>query len=167
MDQEIHHAMLVAAENFDEASHKVLRFFTLTQLVKYQSITIVEHESMHAGDPRFWEVATKYMEANRTTLQELLDELATAGYGQTRDMINLERGYLSKVLHTAVHLLDGFFGIDTGFYNLEEDSHWISGNMRRIIEGAPRQYWLLQVNASLGGATADPLRTLRSPLSLT
>jgi len=165
MDQEIHHTMLVAAGDFDEASHKILRFFTLTQLIKYQTIIITESASMHAGNPRFWEVATKGMETNRTLLQEMLDELAAAGFGQTRDMVNLERGYLSKVFHTTAHLLDGFFGIDSCFYNLEEDSHWISANYKRLLEAAPKQHWLIHVKAQIDAESSDPLMTLRSPLS--
>jgi hypothetical protein len=43
--------------------------------------------------------------------------------------------------------LDGFFGIDTYFFNLEEESHWVSVELQKSMEAAPSAYWLLTIEA--------------------
>jgi len=40
-------------------------------------------------------------------------------------------------------MLDGFIGIDSVFYNLAEDSHWLSAPLRKTIEQHPEHYWLV------------------------
>ncbi len=52
----------------------------------------------------------------------------------------MPQGYKSKMLHVITHFLDGFFGIDTFFYNLEEDSHWVSEELQKKIAEAPTYY---------------------------
>jgi hypothetical protein len=61
----------------------------------------------------------------------------------------LPQGFRTKMLHVITHFLDGFFGIDTYFYNLEEDSHWVSEQARRRIREAPSDYRLLSVEAEI------------------
>ena len=51
------------------------------------------------------------------------------------------------MLHVITHLLDGFFGIDSYFYNLVEDSHWVSEELRATIKTSPSRYWLIAVEA--------------------
>ena len=58
------------------------------------------------------------------------------------------QGYESKVLHIITHLVDGFFGADTVFYNLEEDSHWLSDKLTDKIKEQPEKFWLLKIECS-------------------
>jgi hypothetical protein len=64
------------------------------------------------------------------------------------DLESLPQGYQSKTLHTLTHLLDGFFGIDSHFYNLIEGSHGVSAGLRGKIDSSPGGYMLLAVRAS-------------------
>jgi hypothetical protein len=59
------------------------------------------------------------------------------------DLLALKPGYPSKVLHILTHMLDGFIGIDSAFYNLVEDSHWLSEPLRTTILRNPEGYWLV------------------------
>jgi len=78
------------------------------------------------------------------------------------DIQQMGQGYQSKIFHTIAHLLDGFFGIDTLLYNLEDDSHWLSAERRRQIEAAPHTCWLMKVVAESRGTKPDRLHLLRS-----
>lgn len=95
-------------------------------------------------------------------MAELVDELKDAGVAEVQDLTSLPQGYASKILHTAAHLLDGFIGIDSHFYNLADDSHWLSDQQRNKIEAAPASYWLLQVEASSRAGDIDQVATLRT-----
>src|SRR4030043_54062 len=66
-----------------------------------------------------------------------------------KDLQELPQGYKSKILHVITHLLDGFFGIDTYFYNLEEDSHWVSEELKEKIKTNPPIFWLLSLEAQI------------------
>jgi hypothetical protein len=57
----------------------------------------------------------------------------------------LQQGYVTKVLHTLTHLLDGFIGIDSVFYNLVEDSHWASEGLLKALQDTAGEYWLVPV----------------------
>ena len=77
----------------------------------------------------------------------LIHELQESGYHTLVELAEIKQGYESKTLHTLVHLLDGFIGIDSKFYNLIENSHLISASLRREIKQTPAHYWLLQIEA--------------------
>ena len=77
------------------------------------------------------------------------------------DLNDMGQGYKSKILHTLTHFLDGFFGIDTCFYNLEEDSHWLSDGLAAEIKKYPKKFWLLRAKCSSKSGTTDFLERLR------
>ena len=60
------------------------------------------------------------------------------------------------------HLLDGFFGIDSQFYNLPEDSHWLGESLRKQIETGPAEFWLVRVAATLESKEHQAIAGLRS-----
>ncbi|MBS1113124.1 MAG: hypothetical protein H6Q92_887, partial [Nitrospirae bacterium] len=80
-------------------------------------------------------------------LRGLIKELQVEGVMNLDDLNALPQGYKTKMLHVITHFLDGFFGIDTYFYNLVEDSHWVSEEMRRRIAENPSDFWLLSLDA--------------------
>jgi hypothetical protein len=123
----------------------------------------VEAESVNGAHPRFWERVEAGEAANRMALANMLADLKAEGFQQLDDIMQLRQGYQSKVFHTVAHLLDGFFGIDTALYNLEDDSHWLSSERRQQIEVSPHTCWLMKVVAeSRGGTVPDRLHLLRS-----
>jgi hypothetical protein len=100
---------------------------------------------------------------NRQVLQKLIGELQAAGINDFNDLSAMPQGFQSKIFHTMAHLLDGFFGIDSRFYNLQEDSHWLSASLRRQIEaGPPEEFWLITVVATLEAKEHHAIAGLRS-----
>ena len=140
-------AFLVEAESYIHGCEKVGRFLDLTPLIRYDNIDFAFGQSCSAADPNFWEMVDSACERNNRTVNELIRELQNNGFSQMTELAQIKQGYESKVLHTLVHLLDGFIGIDTSLYNLAEDSHQISDNLRQKISKQPRNYWLLQAEA--------------------
>lgn len=155
------HEILVAGESFAACEHKVLRFFKRNLLVRYDTVMIAATASLPAGDPAFWERVDRGLAANREVLQGLLAELAAEGFSSLGDLATMKQGFHSKTLHTASHLLDGFFGVDSFFYSYEDDSHWLAEATRKRIKAAPAAFWLLRVEgeSSVGG---DRFQSLRS-----
>jgi len=145
------HDLLVAGPDFETCRQKVERFFARTELIRYDEIR-VEEAAVNAGDPVFWERLAAGEAANRQIIDELFAELAAEGFQNAADFRHMGQGYLSKVFHTIAHLLDGFIGIDSRFYNLEEDSNRLSRGLRQQILAAPAAYWLLTV---IGASHAD------------
>jgi hypothetical protein len=146
------HWMLCAGKDFAAARDAVLSFFNKSILLSYDAISIIEPASCSAKDGRFWGELERGAAANRLVLRRFLDELQAAGCQKIDDLSALPLGYPSKILHLIAHLLDGFIGIDSVFYNLVEDSHWLSDGMRRNIHKTPDMYWLLRVEASFVSA---------------
>ena len=95
-------------------------------------------------------------------VHNFLDSLKDEGFSTLEDLHGLEQGYASKIFHTIAHLLDGFIGIDSHFYNLEEDSHGISPDLEQKILAAPDNYWILRVKGRIASANEDPLHALRT-----
>jgi hypothetical protein len=154
------HEFLVSGPDLETSQRKTLFFFEHNMLVRYDTVDIVE--AITAEHPEFWSRIERGEAANRKTLAGLLAELGQEGYGQLEDVVRMNQGYLSKIFHTVAHLLDGFFGIDTYLYNLEDDSHWLSPVRRQNIAASPHTYWLLKVAAASRGPTADRLHLLRA-----
>lgn len=86
--------------------------------------------------------------ANRQLVGELLGELGEGGFEKLTDLLEMRQGYESKLLHSITHLLDGFFGVDTVFYNLEEDSHGISDRLVMAIKANPAGFWLVEAECT-------------------
>jgi len=154
------HEILVSGPDIETSRRKTRFFFDHNMLVRYDTVHIVE--AITAEHPEFWPRIERGEAANRKVLADLLAELAQEGYGQLEDIARMGQGYQSKIFHTIAHLLDGFFGIDTYLYNLEDDSHWLFPETRQKIADSPRDYWLLKVAASSKGPTADRLHLLRA-----
>jgi len=144
--------ILVAGDSFAHCDQQVQKFFDLTTLVMYDYIKIRKHTSVSGSDSRFFEILDQAQQKNREFAQKLITEISQTGIKTTEDIINIDQGYLSKTFHLLSHILDGFIGIDSHFYNLLDDSHWLSQETRKLIENNPEHYWLLHVD----GFTASP-----------
>ncbi|MFU8819499.1 MAG: hypothetical protein ACNA74_07245 [Desulfurivibrio sp.] len=149
MKLENSHLMLVLAPDPQRAADAVLRFFARTQLVRYDRVEVDQAGSCSAAHPEFQARLEAGLTANRQVLQDILAELKMAGVRSLDDLAQLPQGYQSKLAHTATHLLDGFFGIDSALFNLVEDSHWLSEPLRREIAQSPEDYHLLKIEAEI------------------
>jgi hypothetical protein len=143
------HEILVKGTDFESCEAKVLQFFERYQLVRYSQIDVVQDASPAAGDPDFDDRLQKAILKNRRILHELTNELQREGVATVHDLSALPQGYKTKMLHVITHLLDGFFGIDTYFYNLEEDSHWVSDTLLKTMRDPPSPYRLLMIEAKV------------------
>jgi len=159
---EIVHDVLIAGSDFESCRQQVLRFFKSTMLIRYDEIMVMENESINGSQKKFWPRIEEGLRANQTILREFLRSLKDEGFTLLDDLQSLEKGYLSKMLHTIAHLQDGFIGIDSRFYNLAEDSHGVSRNLQQKIGAAPENYWILKVIGKIASTGEDPLDTLRT-----
>lgn len=139
------HHVLLSGESFAHCSQQARKFFDLTSLVIYDCIEIRKENSLSGLDKAFWGQLERYQEKNRAIVKRLLSELTQSGIKTTEDILLIEQGYLSKTFHILSHFLDGFVGIDSYFYNLLDDSHWVPEHTRKAIEKKPGGYWLLHV----------------------
>jgi len=135
---------VVLAEGDDEQScrRQVIEFFEKTSLVRYDKI-VVEDRAPMAADPVFKEELSAAVEQNRRTLQRFIEELGSTGFASRSDLERVAQGYHSKILHIIAHFLDGFIGIDSAFYNLVDDSHWLSEQTQSNIAEVPERFRLL------------------------
>jgi hypothetical protein len=140
------HLVLVSAPDFESACIQVNDFFDKTLLVRYDKIDIQEKKCHSGNDPQFKQALQNGIEVNKTTLNKFIGEFKNTGFKSVEDLKNVECGYQSKLLHIITHFLDGFIGIDSTFYNLTEDSHWISQNLLKEIDNNPKHYWLIQLD---------------------
>ncbi len=122
------------------------RFFDRTTLVIYDRIQVVEEKSFSGLDDSFWQDISKAEEQNRTLTRELLEELKKNGFQSIDSLKNIHQGYESKLLHILSHMLDGFIGIDSRFYNLIDDSHWLPEKTAAAIRENQQKYWLLHLD---------------------
>ena len=142
------HIMLVSGPDRETCEHHVRLFFEKSQLVHYDSIEFDYNSTVNGTDPRFTELLDNAVAENHRILEELLAKLQQEGCTSLTDLLLLEQGFKSKLLHTMSHLLDGFFGVDSHFYDIDEISHWITENRRREIHTSPAKCWLMMVKAS-------------------
>ena len=143
------HEILVKGADFEACKKRVLDFFGRYQLVRYSRIIVMERESLPASSPDFVKRIDKAVIENRRILHKLAEELQAEGVSTFRDVVELTQGYRTKILHVITHFLDGFFGIDTFFYNLDEDSHWVSDEMMGAIRDNPSHYWLICIEGHI------------------
>lgn len=141
--------ILVKGSGFEPCKANVLLFFQRYQLVRFSEITIDESRSISALNPGFQARLQEAIRANRTILQTLIKELQDEKVLTLDDLNELPQGYKTKLLHIITHFLDGFFGIDTHFYNFVEDSHWVSDGMLKMIGEIPSDFWLLRLDARI------------------
>ena len=159
---QIVHDILTAGADFALCSKKVLRFFDRTMLIRYERVVINNKDSVSGSDPNFQKRIAEGLDANQKILNGFLECLKREGFTTLDDLQSLEKGYLSKILHTIAHLQDGFIGIDSFFYNLEEDSHGISRSLLQKIALTPRDYWIIRITGFIPVAGEDPLDVLRT-----
>ena len=141
------HIFLVLADDQKQANHKVLHFLEHTELIRYDKTTILDEAIINGEAPAFWTQLDQGVAHNKKFAAELITELEETGISRLAELKDLPQGYPSKVLHTLVHILDGFIGVDSAFYNLLEDSHWLSDKLRETINANPEKYWLVPVVA--------------------
>ncbi len=153
------HKILLAGDSFDHCSQQVHRYFDLTSLVIYDCIETIQNKSFSGLDAVFFDQIARAESHNRQAVQNLIDELVKAKFQKTVDFQNIEQGYLSKTLHILSHLLDGFIGIDSYFYNLMDDSHWLPQTTAQAIHKNPKHYWLLHIDCF--ATTAEEAGLLR------
>ncbi len=144
-----YHEILVKGSDFDSARKRVLIFFERYQLVRYSNIQMLESSAVSAIDENFNERLQAAISKNRQIIYRLSEEIKSENILSLDDIIALPQGYKTKMLHVITHFMDGFFGIDTYFYNLEEDSHWISEKMLEKIKNNPSNYWILCIEAEI------------------
>lgn len=137
------HYFLASGKTPAEAKNKTIHFLGTTQLVIYQSTTIHEDEILNSSNPHFWDTIEAAITANRYFCHNLIQELEENGVVHLKKLLDIRQGYPSKLLHILAHMVDGFIGTDSIFYNLEEDSHWISAPLRQRIQQNPGDYWLV------------------------
>jgi hypothetical protein len=141
----IRHLFLTQADDEAQARRKVLSFLERTELIRYEATTIQDTAIRRGDMPDFWATVEQAMGRNKKCAADLVAELQATGINQLTELNDLPQGYASKVLHTLVHILDGFIGVDSAFYNLLEDSHWLSEPLRQAITSQPEAYWLVPV----------------------
>ena len=139
------HIFLVKAGSRRQAAEKICRFIKDYNLVSYDEVLPVKDSAIKGSATGFWKEANRGMEKNMDVIKGLFSLLSQEGYGRFEDLSDIPQGFLSKIFHTIAHLLDGFFGVDSYFFNLEEDSHWVSNRLKRAIEKNPDQYWIIKV----------------------
>jgi hypothetical protein len=146
MNRIAQHKILVSGDSFDLCCRQVLRFFDLTSLVIYDCIEVIDGESCSALDTIFHQTLLAAEQKNRESVASLIAELQQTGVQHITDLRHLVHGYPSKVLHVLSHFLDGFIGIDSFFYNLPDDSHWIGAATLAAIDAAPEKFWLIHID---------------------
>lgn len=153
------HKVLVAGGSFAHCCDQVHRFFDLTSLVLYDCIQVIDDRCRNGLDADFFDEVAAAERKNRATVDSLVDELQQTGAKTISDLRHLEHGYPSKVLHVLSHLLDGFIGIDSHFYNLPADSHWLVEDALAAVKADPGGYWLIHIDCY--SATPEEAALLR------
>jgi len=159
---DISHDILIAGPDFASCRQRVEHFFNRTMLIRYDEARVIENDSINGTEKNFPARIQEGLRANQKIVAELLANLKEEGFKSLDDLKSLEKGYLSKIVHTIAHLLDGFIGIDSFFYNLEEDSHGVSRDLHQKIRVTPDSYWILRVEGRIGSAEEDPFHALRT-----
>ncbi len=153
MEEEFLHDILATGPDLEGAARRILAFLDATPLVRYQRVAIDRDLSMNGLDGRLLPQAEASAAENRQVLDAMLTELRQEGVRDLADLARVEQGFQSKLFHVIAHILDGFFGIDSRFYDLDENSHWLTGQRRRLLSTSPEQCWLIRIRARLGGET--------------
>jgi hypothetical protein len=145
---ESYHEFLSEGADLRACTERLFTFLENYQLVRYRSVEVVEKSCLSAADGSFSGRLDDSLEVNGQRIRSFLEELRQEGVEYLTDLESLPQGYQSKTLHTLTHLLDGFFGIDSHFYNLIEESHGVSARLKKKIKSDPDGYMLLALRAS-------------------
>lgn len=156
------HLLLTIGTDRDDAQARIEHFFARNFLVKYDRVTVMAAHTVNAEEDAFWKRLKEGIAGNHRVLAELFDELRAGGFEKLTDLLEMRQGYESKLLHTITHILDGFFGVDTVFFNMEEESHGLSDRLAAAIKANPSGFWLVEAEcASDDGHEADRLDLIR------
>ncbi|MBM9515052.1 hypothetical protein [Desulfogranum marinum] len=145
----ISHLFLVEAESAQEGAERVAHYLTGNQLITYSDLVIRPDEIIGSKEGRFWPMLEKGIAKNMDFALSLVESLKDEGIETIEDLVHMEEGYLTKLLHTLTHLLDGFIGVDSVFYNLVEDSHRISRTLKKSVDAQHEKYWLIPVRTGM------------------
>ena len=145
MDYPVSHYFLVRAGSARLAGEHVERYLDGNQLITYAEFLFHEEEVLNGADTRFRPTLEHGLAANLTFARRMLAHLKEEGVTSLDQLPTLQQGYATKVLHTLTHLLDGFIGIDSVFYNLIEDGHRVSEALAAAMEATPTAYWLVPI----------------------
>ena len=140
------HSILVSGEHYEDCKAQIDSFLEKTTLVQYDKISIDNEAVINGDNDHFPERLKSGLERNQAVLAKFIDELKTTGFEKRSDLPSLKQGYPSKVLHIIAHFLDGFIGIDTVFYNLIDDSHWLSSKTEEQLTRHPEKFWLVPLD---------------------
>ncbi|MFH1217441.1 MAG: hypothetical protein V1706_13150 [Pseudomonadota bacterium] len=138
------HYFLADGPDLPTSINKVNHFFASTVLVKYEQVRVEKEEAFSSVDERFAEMLDQAIAGNGGLLNKLLGELEAEGFAELSRWSTMPQGYLSKTVHAVAHMLDGFFGVDSAFYNLVDDSHWVSETLMERIKKSPDGFWLIK-----------------------
>ncbi len=163
MDREIanFHELLVKGPDFETCSQKVALFFEKNMLVRYDRIRVDEQDSVPAHSKEFHARLDAVMTENRQAIKDIVASLKDEGFADLEKWHRMGQGYVSNTVHTLAHLLDGFFGIDSRFYNLIDDSHLVSEQLSQKIDNNPQLYWLIKIEGNSERPDVDRIPFLR------
>jgi len=160
--ESVFHLLLCHGSESLQARTRVELFFEKNFLVKYDRVVIPTEGIIAATHPEFWPRLEAGVAENRRTVAKILAELRESGFRNLDDLAEMRQGYESKILHLVTHLLDGFFGIDSRFYNLEEEAHTVSERLSRTIRDNPGGFWLVEAECDTdNGHEADQIPLIR------
>ena len=145
----ISHLFLVEAESPQEGTEQVEHYLKGNQLITYSDLVIRPEEIIGSKEGRFWPMLEKGIAKNMDFALSLVETLKDEGVETLDGLVQMEEGYLTKLLHTLTHLLDGFIGVDSVFYNLVEDSHRISRTLKMSVDTECEKYWLIPVRTGM------------------
>jgi hypothetical protein len=145
MDFPISHYFLVHSCSGEFAAQHVERYLDGNQLISYADFFVRAEEVLNGTDALFWRTLESGLAANDSFARRMLDHLKEEGVTTLDQLVDLQQGYVTKILHTLTHLLDGFIGIDSVLYNLVEDSHRVTAPLAQAIRTTPIEYWLVPV----------------------
>lgn len=165
MEYPISHFFLVRSQSALSAARHVERFLLGNQLISYAEFFVRPEEVLSGTHALFCETLEQGLAANDIFARSMLHHLKEEGITTLDQLLDVQQGYATKVLHTLTHLLDGFIGVDSVLYNLVEDSHRVSAALAGDIREHGEMYWLVPVRTGrlessvlhpVGGSCAAP-----------
>lgn len=145
MEYPVSHSFLVRSQSAELSGQHVQRYLDGNQLVRYADLLIRQDDILNAADHDFWLLLEQGLQANTAFTKRMLTHLKEEGITRLDQLLDMNQGYATKVLHTLTHMLDGFIGIDSVLYNLIEDSHRLSTSLAATIRNQPEEFWLVPV----------------------
>ncbi len=158
MTEKTIHKILCQSKDYHTAERHVRHFFKQSMLLNYDTFTVAKHHSHPATADQFWPELEASIVSNREILASYTSELHESGCTDINAIQNIRAGYQSKLIHLIAHFVDGFIGIDSRFFSLPEDSHWLSELQKKSILHHPEQFWLLHIEADFD--SIDPTALL-------